>query len=370
MTTQEAHTDTHESAAARHSLADNLRAKGRLRSDRVTRAFRTVPRHRFAPEATISEAYADDVVRTKKNEHGETLSSISAPWLQAEMLEQSGLGPGMRALEIGSGGYNAALLADIVGPTGHVVSIDIDPFVTDRARRFLKDTGYDDRVTVLEADGAHAAGDHAPPGGFDAILVTAEAADLPPTWAEQLAPAGRLVVPLRFRGMSRAWCFEHENGQLISRRHTYCGFVRMQGEAASSERHIRFDCEPRVQLTIDENQHANHDALQKAFAGPRHEVWPGVPLAREEPALPVLDMWLAGDQTPFGLFHASNQAHEEGLTAWVLDAGTAATWTRDSFAYVALRRTPPSGTRQVKRRSASPPTDQTVNSWPSISPPA
>lgn len=83
-------------------------------------------------------AYADDVVVTRRDEHGKAISSVSAPWLQAVMLEEAGLGPGQRVLEIlGSGGYNAALMAELVGPTGEVTTVDIDPHVTARARRFL-----------------------------------------------------------------------------------------------------------------------------------------------------------------------------------------------------------------------------------------
>lgn len=335
--------------ALRRTLVDQLREKGNIRTTAVADALLAVPRHVFTPEATLEEAYADDVVRTKHNERGETVSSVSAPWLQAEMLEQSGLGPGMRALEIGSGGYNAALLAELVGPSGHVVSVDIDPFVTDRARRFLKEAGYGN-VTVLEGDGAYGAPDHAPDGGFDATVVTVQAADIPPAWADQLAPHGRLIVPLRLRGISRAIHFEHEDGHLASRRTTFCGFVQMQGDAASAEHALRFGCDAFVQLTVDEGQPVDDAALRHAFTGPRHEVWTGAPLARMEPALPVLDLWLAGDLAPYGRFHASAAAHQEGLTGRVLGVGTSATWTGDSFAYVALRpsRDAPEETREAE----------------------
>jgi protein-L-isoaspartate(D-aspartate) O-methyltransferase len=89
-----------------------------------------------------SGAYADDVVRTKKDRNGVTISSVSAPWRQAMTLEQAGLRPGMRCLEIGSGGYNAALMAEIAGPDGEVATVDIDSDVTSRARRFLDAAGY------------------------------------------------------------------------------------------------------------------------------------------------------------------------------------------------------------------------------------
>lgn len=123
-----------EPATLRAALVGRLRQQGDIRTDRVAGAFRTVPRHRFAPETPLQEAYADDAVITKQNDRGHPVSSVSAPWVQARMLELSGLGPGMRALELGSGGYNAALMAELVGKHGEVTTVDIDPEVTDRAR--------------------------------------------------------------------------------------------------------------------------------------------------------------------------------------------------------------------------------------------
>jgi len=121
----------------RARLVDDLVAAGSITTKEVKAAFRTVPRHLFAPEASLEEAYADDIVRTKRDANGMTVSSVSAPWLQAAMLEQADISPGMRVLEVGSGGFNAALIAELVGPTGEVTTIDIDPDVTDRASRCL-----------------------------------------------------------------------------------------------------------------------------------------------------------------------------------------------------------------------------------------
>ena len=104
--------DLSESLASRlrNALADNLIADGWITSKEVEEAFRTVPRHLFAPEVPLEEAYANDVIRTKRDEQGTTISSVTAPALQATMLEQAGIEPGMRCLEIVSGGYNAALV--------------------------------------------------------------------------------------------------------------------------------------------------------------------------------------------------------------------------------------------------------------------
>ncbi|MFH9087078.1 hypothetical protein [Streptomyces sp. NPDC017673] len=135
-------TDLDEATALRHQLADELAAAGHIRTPAVDRALRTVPRHAFAPETPLHAAYANEIIATRHSDDGTVISSISAPWLQADMLEAARIQPGHHALEIGSGGYNAALIAELAGPTGHVTTLDIDPAVTDRANRFLTQTGY------------------------------------------------------------------------------------------------------------------------------------------------------------------------------------------------------------------------------------
>jgi len=134
----------------------HVAARG-IKDQRVLQAMREVPRHLFVPEGTPLEVayHADDSVATKREQDGVIISSISAPFIQAQMIEQAGLGPGMSVLEIGSGGYNAALLAEVVGPGGRVVSVDIDPDVTDRASALLDATGYSSRVAVVQADADH-----------------------------------------------------------------------------------------------------------------------------------------------------------------------------------------------------------------------
>ena len=121
------------------------------------------------------------------------------------MIRQAAVQPGMRVLEIGSGGYNAALLREVVGDDGQVVTVDIDPEVTDRATRCLAAAGYDD-VEVITADAEYPL---TPARTFDAIIVTVGAWDIPPAWSSQLAPEGRLVVPLRTHGITRSWALEH-----------------------------------------------------------------------------------------------------------------------------------------------------------------
>lgn len=222
--------DLDDATALRHRLADQLAAAGHIRTPAVDHALRTVPRHAFAPEVPLQAAYADDIVATRHSDDGAVTSSISAPWLQADMLQAARIQPGHRVLEIGSGGYNAALIAELAGPTGHVTTLDIDPAVTDRATRFLAETGYGD-VRVVTADAEHLPAGMVPDSGFDAIVVTVDTWDLP--WIDALAEGGRLVAPLRLHGYHWAIGFTKDKGSLHSNEPLIvCGFVAMQGEGA------------------------------------------------------------------------------------------------------------------------------------------
>ena len=150
-------------------------------------AFQAVPRHLFVPHAPLDRAYADDVVLMKRNEAGIAISSVSQPSIVALMLEQAGIRSGDHVLEIGSGGYNAALMRELAGPKGSVTTVDIDPEVTDRAREVLTAAGYDD-VRVVRADGEFGVPEGAP---YDRIVVTVTAWDIATAWIDQLRPGGR-----------------------------------------------------------------------------------------------------------------------------------------------------------------------------------
>ncbi|MBL1115252.1 methyltransferase, FxLD system [Streptomyces sp. 110] len=322
----------------RERMVEQLRERGALTSSAVEAAFRTVPRHLFVPEKSPEEVYgAPEGLFTKHNERGKPVSSVSAPWLHARMLEAAQVAPGMRVLEIGSGGCNAALLAELVGEQGSVTTVDIDRDITARARERLAEAGYG-QVRVREADGARLLQD-APAQGFDRIIVTVGAADLSSAWMDQLAPAGRLVVPLRFRGLSRTIAFAREQDHLRSDTLIVSGFVAMQGDSAHAPRVVRLAGQ-EVRLVVDEDQPADDEALTAAFAGPWHEQWTGVELGPSGGLLPRLEVWLAGAVAPYGRLRATPAAAERGLVGWVLGRGAPAAWNHNSLAYVTLRRAP------------------------------
>ncbi|WP_019629699.1 methyltransferase, FxLD system [Actinomadura atramentaria] len=340
-TTTTDRTDQDERAEVlRNALVDKAiadqKAKGLVMRADVERAMRTVPRDRFIPEATLEEAYKNTAVITKRR-GDETVSSVSAPFLIAEMLGQAadaldGLG-GRDVLEIGSGGYNAALLRELVGRTGSVTTVDIDADVTDRAAACLAAAGYND-VTVVCADAEHAI---EPDRHFDLIIVTVGAWDIPPAWREQLTEGGVLVVPLRTFGTTRSWALRRAGDRLVSHSHRQCGFVAMQGAGAHTMRYV--DIADGVHLRLDEGEQIDVDAAKGVLTQPRSEAWAGLDLSPRT-RLHDLSLWHATRlREQAVILTAQESAIESGLVAPSWRNGTSATFHNGTLAYRTLRWT-------------------------------
>ncbi len=212
-------------ADLRARLVEGLRRGRAVTTPAVEAAFRTVPRHLFLPEVPPEEAYRDTAIPTRWAA-GWPTSSSSQPSIMAIMAEQLMVEPGDRVLEIGAGtGYNAAILQELVGPSGQVVTVDIQPNVAAGAASHLRDAGYGG-VTVVTGDGGFGHPDGAP---FDRIIVTAAVGDASPHWGEQLAENGRFVAPLRVSTMSLSVAFEKQGRILRSRSAQCCGFMPLVG---------------------------------------------------------------------------------------------------------------------------------------------
>jgi protein-L-isoaspartate(D-aspartate) O-methyltransferase len=300
----------------------------------VVAALRTVPRHLFTPGVPLARAYEDiyTSVITKTNEHGVSLSSVSAPWIIAGMLAQLDVRAGQSVLEIGSGGYQAALLRELTGPHGSVTTVDIDPDVVGRARACLDRAGYGD-VRTRCADGESGAPGYGP---FDRIIVAVQAWDIPPAWTEQLAPDGRLVTPLLTRGVSRSWALDREEGHLVSRGSAPAGFVPMQGAGRHRRRWSTPVDEAGVSLWGDEPADLNHAALAGVLASERSEAWTGVTCQRGEP-ITGPDLWLITDPDQCWL-KASQHAVDQDLVAASWKVNVPALANGGSLAYRARMR--------------------------------
>jgi protein-L-isoaspartate(D-aspartate) O-methyltransferase len=176
----------------RAALVDQLVADGRVQTSAVEDALRRVPREAFVPDLDLTRVYEDRPQLVKADAH-RTLSTISQPTMVAIMLELAELSPGDRVLEIGSGtGYNAALLATLVGPGGEVVGVDIEEDLVRSSRAALASLGLRN-VAVHVGDGRDGWPDDAP---YDCVMATVGAEEVPLAWRYQVIDGGRLLVPM------------------------------------------------------------------------------------------------------------------------------------------------------------------------------
>jgi len=169
---------------------------------RVREAFLKVSRYHFVPQYFVREqpmlwgchdtheiVYQDRTFVTKVNEKQMPCSSSSQPSIMAAMLEALDLFPGARVLEIGTGtGYNAALLAEIVGESGSVMSVDVDEDLAHLAEQRLTEAGYSN-VQVVHTDALAAI----PSGLFDHLILTGGYPRVLPIWIAALNAEGKMV---------------------------------------------------------------------------------------------------------------------------------------------------------------------------------
>jgi protein-L-isoaspartate(D-aspartate) O-methyltransferase len=201
----------------RAQLVETLQRKG-IRDLAVLRAVRMVPRHLFVPESVRHRAYDDAALPIGSGQ------TISQPWVQARYLELLSLTGRERVLEVGTGsGYQTALLAMVCDA---VFSVERIPALAQRARATLEAAGIRN-VTVLVGDGTLGWRPFAP---YDAILVAAASPEIPAPLVEQLAPGGRMVIPLGGRANQTLTLARREGDQLRTTTVADVRFVPLLGE--------------------------------------------------------------------------------------------------------------------------------------------
>ncbi len=212
----------------RRELVSRLREEGVIRSKLVEEAMLAVPRELFVPPELRSYAYEDHPLPIG---FGQT---ISAPHMVALMTEELNVEPGHRVLEVGTGsGYQAAILAYIVSkdPRGRVYTIERIPQLAHQALRNIlstKNPRITNFVTIFVGDGSKGLERYAP---FDRIIVTAAAPRIPQALVEQLAPGGRMVIPVGSR-WEQVLCIvdKDREGRIKVRYSIPCIFVPLVGE--------------------------------------------------------------------------------------------------------------------------------------------
>jgi len=268
-------TTTADPAELRDAMVTRLTESGHLRTPAIIDAFRDVERHEFVPDADLPAAYIDDAVAIKHDTSGEIISCISAPSVVATQLEQLGVRPGDKVLEAGAAtGYNAALLGRLVAPGGHVWTVDVDQDLVNNAAAHLAAAGAQN-VTVLLADGAAGLPEHRP---YDRIQFTVGAGEVPAGVLEQVAPGGRLVIPMRIRGsISRSFAFERDGDTWTTVSCEMATFVPLRkGACDDVYTLVQHEGEGTIRLETFSEQEVDREAMRTILDTPSHKVYTGV----------------------------------------------------------------------------------------------
>lgn len=330
---------SHEAEVLNQNLVKKLFREHRFTRPEIGRAFLATPRHYFLPHLSLKEAYEDRAIPTKY-EQNQAISSSSEPAMMAIMLEQLQLEPGLNVLEIGAGtGYNAALMSQLVGPTGRVTTLDLDADLVQGAQSHLQAAGVKN-VTVLQADGA--AG-YAPLAPYDRLILTVGAPDITPAWREQLAEGGLLLLPLSLYGPQKCCAFVKKGVVLHSVSVQNCGFMRLRGVMATQDM-LRWSLLDRheegfVELELPAGREIDPLTIWHWLTGrvvtfdlhltlSRQEVWSQLYsyLALSNAQICVLHCqgrWAQSEQMPVLLAYATRRQPYGFACGWLSDSGLA-----------------------------------------------
>ncbi len=212
--------DPHE--ARREAMVQRLAEEGIIRTTKVLEALKQVPRHLFVPQVLRGSAYYDTPLSIGSGQ------TISAPHMVGMMLEYLDLQDGHIVLEIGAGsGYHAALAGFIVGPSGHVYSVERIDSLARKARRNVEAASLGGQVDIVVGDGSQGLPEHAP---YDRIFVTCAAPEIPPPLVDELKDSGKLLIPLGSRFYQDLVLVEKRGGDIKRRDLGGCVFVPLIGK--------------------------------------------------------------------------------------------------------------------------------------------
>ncbi len=176
-------------------LIDNLIKQGNLHTPKVIRAMRAMPRDKFVPAEMQSYCATDTPIQLGYGQ------SILAPQIVAVINEALTLDVGNKVLEVGTGtGWHAAIMAEIVAPMtaprtewGHVYTVEIVSALAEAARKNIMNSGYGDRVSIINDNGLKGYQQKAP---YDRIITAASAQKVPKPLVSQLKEGGILLIPV------------------------------------------------------------------------------------------------------------------------------------------------------------------------------
>lgn len=195
--------------------------------NKILEAFLKVPREIFSEfQYDPSLVYSDNVIVTAKDEHEYTTSS--QPSLMALFMSEIGLKQGMKVLEIGSGtGYNACVMAHVVGKDGLVVGVELNRKFFGRAVEAASKLGVENVIFVND-DGFYGFEKLAP---YDAVVITVAVDMISPHWIDQLKIGGRIVGPIDIYTIDKqpALVFEKTTNSVVARYLVETRFIKAGG---------------------------------------------------------------------------------------------------------------------------------------------
>jgi protein-L-isoaspartate(D-aspartate) O-methyltransferase len=200
--------------------------KGLILSENILAAFHKIPREDFVPPKFKHQAYHDHPLPTIREQ------SISQPTTIMIMLRALGLKEGMNVFEVGAGvGYQAALISQIIGEKGKLVSSEVIPELVHIARKNLQNLGLSN-TKIIEEDGSDGFLENAP---YDRIIVTAACPEIPSQLINQLKDGGIIVAPVGNKDVQTlVKAVKNPEGLSIELLGPFC-FVLMKGKSGFKE---------------------------------------------------------------------------------------------------------------------------------------